>query len=269
MIHKTISITANEQTASLSVYALDNFDEFSAGRVRPAVIICPGGGYRFTSKREGEPIAIQMMAAGIQAFVLEYSVAPAEYPTALLQLATAVKTVREHANEWHVDPNRILVAGFSAGGHLAAHLSVEWAKDWISKALHTTKEMIRPNGCILSYPVISSGPFAHQDSFMALLGTQYSDEMLEKVSLEKQVTADMPPVFIWHTFTDETVPTENSLLFVQALREQKISTEFHLYPVGTHGLSLATAETDAGAGYSISPVCTGWVKLATDWIYRL
>ena len=269
MIHTTLPITVNEHTATLSVYALDNFTEFSAGRVRPAVVVCPGGGYRFTSKREGEPIAIQLNAAGIQAFVLEYSCAPAEYPTALMQLASAVKMVREHADEWHVDPNKIIVAGSSAGGHLAANLGVEWAKDWLSERLHTTKEMIRPNGCLLSYPVITSGPFAHRDSFTAVLGTQYSEEMLEQLSLEKQVNADMPPVFIWHTFTDESVPTENSLLFVQALREKNISTEFHLYPIGTHGLSLATAETDAGAGYSICPACTGWVKLATDCIYRL
>ena len=129
--------------------------------------------------------------------------------------------------------------------------------------------MIQPNGCILSYPVISSGPFAHRDSFTALLGTQYSEELLEKVSLEKRVTSDMPPVFIWHTFTDETVPTENSLLFVQALREKHISTEFHLYSIGTHGLSLSTTETDAGTGYNVYPACAGWVKLATDWIHRL
>ena len=269
MIHTTLPITVNDHTATLSVYALDNFTEFSAGRVRPAVIVCPGGGYRFTSKREGEPIAIQMIAAGIQAFVLEYSVAPAEYPIALLQLATAVKTVREHAEEWHVDPNRIIVAGFSAGGHLAGHLATEWSYDWLSESLQTTKEMIQPNGCILSYPVISSGPFAHRDSFTALLGTQYSEEMLEKVSLEKRITSAMPPVFIWHTFTDNAVPAENSLLFVQALREKNISTEFHLYPIGTHGLSLATTETDAGNGYDVCSACTGWVKLATDWIHRL
>ena len=269
MIYKTLPIQVENYEATLTVYALDNFEEFSSNRIRPTIVICPGGGYHFTSKREGEAIAIQMNAAGIQAFVLEYSCAPAEYPIALLQLGKAIKTIREHANEWHVDTNRIVVAGFSAGGHLAAHFSENWAKDWVSERLQTTKEWIRPNGCLLSYPVITAGEYAHRGSMINLLGNQYSDEMLEVVSLEKHINQDMPPVFLWHTFTDETVPLENSLLFVQALRKKNISTEFHLYPSGTHGLSLATKETDAGAGYSLSPICEGWIHLATDWIHRL
>lgn len=272
MIHNILDITIENrgltEPAKLYTYIIDNTAEINRNRKRPAVIICPGGGYAYTSDREAEPIALQMMAAGYHAFVLRYHTSPHTYPTQLLELAKAVKVVREHADEWNIDEERIVVAGFSAGGHLAASLSVFWTKEWLLKELATTKEMVRPNACLLAYPVVTSGEFAHRGSFINLLGERY-EELLDEVSIEKQVDEATPPMFIWHTYTDQAVPVENSLLLIQALRNYNISTEFHMYPVGVHGLSLATEETKNSDGRGVQPECAGWVELAIRWIKNL
>lgn len=272
MIHQQISIEIPnrglEEPAKLYSYIIDNTASIDINRKRPAVIICPGGGYSHTSDREAEPIALRMMAGGYHAFVLRYHVAPTTYPVQLLELAASVKYVREHAKELNIDENHIVISGFSAGGHLAGSLAMFWTKDWLAKELHTTKEMIQPNGCLLCYPVITSGEFAHRDSFVRVLGDRY-DELLDKLSLEKQVNVNTPPMFIWHTYTDTSVPVENSLLLVSALRKYNISAEFHMYPVGKHGLSLATEETMNSDGRSIQPECEGWIDLAIRWIKNL
>lgn len=269
MLHQKIDIfpagKSLDSPAGLYTYLLDSVTDRSF--LRPAVIICPGGGYCFTSDREAEPIALQMTAKGFHTFVLRYRVAPHEYPAALLDLAESVKYIREHAKEWSLDANKIFVAGFSAGGHLACSLSVFWGKKWLAAQLNTENKLIRPNGCLLAYPVITSGSFAHRDSFQNLLGSQY-EERIEEVSLEKQVNAQMPPVFLWHTFTDPLVSVENSLLLVDALRKYQIPTEFHMYPVGGHGLALATEETMLADGQCFQPECAGWIQLAADWIKR-
>ena len=129
---------------------------------------------------------------------------------------------------------------------------------------------MRPNGMILSYPVISSGKFAHTGSFEALLGADSSDpEKRKKQSLEFQVTTDTPPTFLWHTVTDDCVPVENSLLFFEALHKYKVPVELHLYPTGVHGLSLANEETSHEDGGCIQPERQSWMELACTWIRNL
>lgn len=272
MKHEILDIKVNGyeliEDAKLYTYVLDNTPQVDSERVRPAVIICPGGGYSRTSDREAEPIAMQYLAAGFHAFVLRYHTAPTEYPVSLLELAASVKLVREHAKEWNIDPDRIVVSGFSAGGHLAGSLAMFWTEEFVAKTLGTTKEMIKPNGCVLCYPVITSGEHAHRDSFLNLLGSQHA-KLLEKMSLEKQVNENTPPMFLWHTFTDTAVPVENSLLLVGALRKYNISVEFHMYPEGCHGLALASEETKTSDGRCVQPECQGWIHLATDWVRRL
>lgn len=238
---------------------------------RPAVVICPGGGYDHCSAREGEPVALRFMALGYHAFVLNYSVAPSRYPMALLQLAKTVALVRAHAAEWNVDPDRIVVMGFSAGGHLACSLGTSWHKDFINLALGTAREQIKPDGMVLCYPVITSGEFSHRGSFDNLLGPLSKDETArEQVSLEKQIGDQFPRTFLWHTVEDQAVPVENSLLLATALRQQGISFELHLYPRGEHGLSLADAETAPQSAATVSaPECAGWVSLADAWMNRL
>lgn len=268
MKYDIIDITVPGQQAGpakLSAYILDNL-KAEPDRRRTAVIVVPGGGYWNCSDREQEPVAMRFLGMGCHAFILNYSVAPHRFPVSLRELALSVATVREHAGEWHVDPDRILVCGFSAGGHLTCSLGTFWNRPLSYEAIGKTPEEIRPNGLILSYPVITSGEYRHQGSVNQLLGEDPGEDLLELFSLEKQVTADMPPVFLWHTLTDENVPVENSLLLANALRRADVNFEFHLYPSGGHGLSLATAETSGGKESLVEPCCQTWISLVQSWI---
>lgn len=236
---------------------------------RPFLLVVPGGGYHNCALREAEPIAAQATALGWQSGVLTYSCAPeARFPEALAELCQAVKTVREHASEWQVDPSSIVVIGFSAGGHLAASLGCFWHEDWLDGVSRTTKEERRPNGLMLCYPVITSGPHAHRGSFQNLLGPEKCEDVdaLGFQSLEKQVNAFVPPCFIWHTWTDQGVPVENSLLFALALREHGVSCELHVFPHGEHGLSLATDWLRSSRHVSGNPQTGQWVELARTWM---
>jgi acetyl esterase/lipase len=236
---------------------------------RPLVLICPGGGYRDVSFRESELLALPFLSMGSHAAVLHYSVAPNRYPTQLTELAYCVKYLREKAEEFAIDPEKILLCGCSAGGHLAANLGTCWQEEWLSHRLNATKEAIQPNGMILCYPVITAGNFAHKDSFVALLGDHPDETTLNQVSLEHKVTKDTPPTFLWHTFEDATVPMENSLLFVSAMKKAEVPCEFHLFPQGEHGLSLATEQTASPDGRFLSPTCSQWINLVKTWMENL
>lgn len=265
-----IKIEGYEEKANLYTYILDNSIEIDPDRKRPVIVICPGGGYATTSDREAEAIAMQYLARGYHAVILRYSTAPARYPLALLQLAETMMYLREHTEEFHIDTDKIILQGFSAGGHLVASLGVFWKRPFIAETLHTTSEMVKPDGLILSYPVISSGKYAHKGSFENLLGNDYEDERKRKEqSLEFQVTLDTPPTFLWHTVTDDTVPVENSLKFFDALHRNNVPVEMHLYPVGVHGLGLANEETRSRDGGCVQPECQSWMELVCTWIRNL
>lgn len=235
---------------------------------RPAVIVCPGGAYSYTSSREAECVALQYAAAGFQAFVLYYSCEPAVFPMALLELAEAVFVVRSRAKEWGIDPNKITVAGFSAGGHLAASLGCFWNREFVYGPLGLKPDDIRPDGNILGYPVITSGEFAHRGSFDNLIRGLDQKTYLELTSLELQATADNPPTFIWHTNEDAAVPPENSFLYVSALRRAGVTVEFHLFPRGNHGLSLANEETKVDPEEKL-PHVQQWFPLSVQWVKDL
>lgn len=234
---------------------------------RPTVIVCPGGGYQMISDREAEPLALALTAAGINAVVVRYSVAPARFPVALLEVATAMRYTREHIAAYGGDPNRIFTMGFSAGGHLAASYGNFWNQPFVRETLGCDAEVLRPNGQILGYPVITSGEYAHQGSFMNLLGDRYEAEK-ESLSLENSVSNDTPPTFIWHTQTDNAVPVQNSLFFVNALQEAGIKMEFHLFPEGVHGLSLANRLTSHAPELEV-PHVAHWMELAIEFIQAL
>lgn len=270
MIHQVIDIQVKGSlpNTKLYTYFLDNSAEINSNRVRPVIVICPGGGYAMTSDREAEPVAMKFLSMGYHAVILRYSCAPAVYPTALLELATVVKLLRDNADLWHIDKEKIIIQGSSAGGHLAASFGVFWKEAFLAQYFNTTSDLLKPNGLILNYPVITSGRFAHRDSFYNLLGERY-EELLDKMSLEKQVTEDTPKTFLWHTFPDDCVPVENSLLFVMALKEKNIPTEFHMYPVGGHGLGLATKETACPNGYGVQEECKTWINLVETWLVNI
>ena len=157
--HK-LSLPGSADYARFTTYFLEVSKEIPCG-LRPTVVVCPGGGYGMTSDREAEPIALAYNAAGINTVVVRYSVAPARFPTALLEVATVVRYVREHGPEFGCDPNRIFVTGFSAGGHLTASYGNFWSRPFVAETLGCDPEVLRPNGQILCYPVITCGEYAH------------------------------------------------------------------------------------------------------------
>lgn len=251
--------------AALYTYILDDSEELRIKK-RPLILMCPGGGYEMTSDREAEPIAMHFLSIGYHVAILRYSVAPAVYPAALLEAAQAMKLIHEHAKDWNVDTEKIIVQGCSAGGHLAASLGMFWHEPWLAQKIRVTVETLKPAGMLLCYPVITSGRYAHKGSFDALLNGQKTPEMLDKVSLEKQVTANTPRAFIWHTYTDDCVPVENSLLLISAMKQYDIPVEFHMYPVGGHGLSTCDRLAENTEGYGIQEECQSWLLLAKRWL---
>ena len=279
MLYECIKIHVDYQKAGaeqdgyqplLYAYLLDQSRDITASSRRPAVIICPGGGYSFKSDREGEPVAMRFLAEGIHAFVLQYSVAPSRYPSAALELAAAVMLVRENAEKYGIYPNQIYIAGFSAGGHLCATLGTLWDEPVFEKVFCAGiagEKPWRPDGMILSYPVITMGEFAHAGSRERLLGPDASPGRMMELSLEERVCKKTVPSFLWHTFDDGAVPVENSLMFAAAMREAKVPFEMHIYETGVHGLSLCDETTAQNPGHLL-PDNANWMQMAIRWIKR-
>ena len=232
---------------------------------RPTVIVLPGGGYGGTSPREADPVALKYLSHGFNVGILRYSCMPSVFPVAMLEALTCVKYVRDKAAEIFADPDKIFLCGFSAGGHLAASCGTLWHRKESEKYFGDV-EGVKPNGLILGYPVITSGCHAHVGSFRAVLGDKYHDEeWLEYLSLEKQVDEKTPTTFIWHTFFDQGVPVENSLLFASALRKANIPFEMHIFEDGPHGISTADKITTP----MMYPQRTrSWLDMSADWIYE-
>ena len=279
MRHDCIQIHVNYKEAGaiqdgyqplLYTYLLDKRQELVMQQERPAVIICAGGCYRFKSPREEEPIAMRFLASGIHAFVLQYSVAPSRFPSAMLELAAAVKLVKENAKSWGISRDCILVAGFSAGGHLCASLGTLWDEPVFERALDSdVKSNWRPSGMILCYPVITMmEPYLHEESRNCLLGYSASKVLIEQLSLETRVKNNTVPAFLWHTYEDQLVPIENTLQFATALRKSQVPFELHIYEMGCHGLALCD-ETTANSISTLLPSNANWIELAVNWAKRL
>ena len=270
IIQETIQVPGFPNSQALFTgYLCSNYECIDADRLHPAVLILPGGGYEKVSDRECEPVALQFAARGISAFTLKYSVAPDTYPQALYEALTAFYRIRSHATQYHIQPDNISVCGFSAGGHLALCTAVFWKEKEIQNLLGDPKSLLRPDKLILSYPVVSSGTYGHKPSFANLLGKDAADsQLLERLSIEKQITEDFPPVYLWHTYTDKTVPVQNSLLLAMALAEKGVPLEMHIYPEGKHGLSLATYMTSQEIPYEQPYACSAWLNPAVDFIYK-
>lgn len=287
MIYEKVKLEANGAKAELSCYLHDNSKELYDGRKRPCVLICPGGSYRMTSDREAENVAFKFLALGYHAAVLRYAVAPARYPTALLQLAKAAAFLRSRAAEWYIDKAKLVVIGFSAGGHLAAGLGNFWRRQFLSEALGIGSEQFRPNAQVLCYPVISGGRYAHAESFANLLGEKWAEAetasaetagsegkipdvktklLRDFLSMEKQVSADTPPTFLWHCAADRSVSPQNSLLMTSALLAAGVPAELHLYGVGGHGLGTADMLSLGKDGRGVQEACANWIALCHTWL---
>lgn len=258
--------------ASLMVYARSTNPRI-ASFPRASVLICPGGGYSDISPREAEPIALEFVSKGFNAFVLDYSTADRtepRYPKQLLEASAALVYIRRNSEQYNVKKDAVSVCGFSAGGHLAASLGTLWNESVIEETLGIEHGENRPDSMVLCYPVISGGEFAHRGSFDNLIGEENNEELLHKLSLENSVGEHTPPAFIWHTLTDATVPVENSFIFANALKKANIPFELHIYPEGVHGLSLGTRETDSSNPETPrgNPHIRPWFELCSAWLSR-
>jgi acetyl esterase/lipase len=223
----------------------------------PAVIVLPGGSYRRRADHEGEPVARWLNEIGIHAFVLDYRVAPYKHPVPLIDAKRAIRYVRYHAAEWNIDPYRIGILGFSAGGHLASTTGTKFDGGDPETDDPVERVSSRPDVMILGYPVITFGKHRHDGSMKNLLGVDAPADRRELLSNELHVTSQTPPTFLWHTAEDETVPVENSLLFASALSLHKVPFDLHVYESGRHGLGLALDHPEA---YLWTEACEKWIR---------
>ena len=255
-----------DSTARLSVYARDPAGALADETPRWGVLILPGGGYGVVAPAEGEPVALAFLAAGMQAFVLEYSVAPARWPQAFLEAAAAVAFLRKNAARYQL--HRIAVCGFSAGGHLAGCLCNLWGDPLIQTELGLAPTDVRPDAGVLCYPVISAALSAGGSTFPNLLGEDWKRSGRVDLSLETSVTPTNPPAFLWTTWEDGSVPMENTLAYAAALRRQGVPFDLHVFQHGPHAMGLATDEC-ARDGEHRDPRAAGWHPLCVSWLRRI
>ena len=232
-----------------------------------AVVICPGGGYGFlATEHEGKDVAMWLNTLGITGIVLKYRLGPRyHHPVMLEDAQRALRTVRARATEWRLDPGRVGVLGFSAGGHLASTVATHFDSGRPDASDPIDRLSCRPDLAILVYPVIAlATPYGHSGSLKNLLGAGPSQELIESLSNERQVTSKTPPTFLAHTNEDKGVPAENSILFALALRKAGVPVELHLFEKGAHGLGMGTG----WASRKIAPneAFQAWPRLCATWL---
>jgi len=223
-----------------------------------AVIVCPGGGYQHLAPHEGGTVAQWLNSIGIKAFVLKYRLGPQYHHPAMMEdVQRAVRYVRSHAKDYEIDPQRIGIIGFSAGGHIASTAGTHFTAGDANAQDPIERASSRPDLMMLIYPVITMGQFTHGGSKKNLLGDNPSQELVDLMSNDKQITKETPPAFLVHGMNDRTVPVENSLLFADAMRKAGVGFELHVFEnAPPHGYGL-------GIG---NPVVGIWPKLAEQWL---
>ncbi|MCD8096056.1 MAG: alpha/beta hydrolase [Ruminococcus sp.] len=250
---------------TLSCFVPKYYDEMGR-RNRGAVLICPGGGNDYCSEREADPVALRFSGAGYAAFVLRYSCVDKKFMTALLECAAAVKYIRENAQEFDINPDKIFVMGFSAGGHLAACMANLWNSQTLADVLGCQSEMLKVNGSVLGYSVILSDPkLTHEGTIANLLEHKENNELREFLSMDKRIGKQTPPTFLWHCADDGCVPVENSLYYMAQLSANHIPFEAHIFPSGGHGLALCDETTATWEGH-IQPRAAAWSELCIKWM---
>ena len=222
---------------------------------RGCVIICAGGSYRIRADHEAYPYAQTFNAAGIHAAVLDYRVAPYTYPAQLYDINRAVRYVRYHAEEWGIKADKIAVCGSSAGGHLAV-MGAEHFDYGRDDGDEIDKVSSRPDAAIICYGVATLGEYTDAETCYNI--TRNDPELIGRLTGEKNVPEDCPPMFLWHTFGDGAVPVQNALLMGMALKEKNIPYELHVFPEGGHGMGLATERAPHTAQWG--GLCVRWLK---------
>ena len=225
-----------------------------------AIVICPGGGYgHLAMDHEGKQIGEWLNSIGVAGFICDYRHRGKGYghPAPLQDAQRAIRMVRAKADEFHIDPHRVGVLGFSAGGHLASTTATHFDDGDKTVDDPISRQSSRPDFAILCYPVIAFGEdYTHRGSQRNLLGDDPSPELVRQFSNEKQVTENTPPTFLWHTSDDGAVPVENSIQFYRALRKANVPAELHVFETGRHGLGLAQT----------IPSVSNWPKQCTNWM---
>ena len=239
--------------ARLQVYCRTRSGLLADDGARWGVLILPGGGYERIAPAESEPVALAFLAAGVQAFVLSYSLLPLGWPQQFLEGAAALAWLRARAGELGIRPDRVAVCGFSAGGHLAGCLSCLWDHPLLGERLGLTQEQARPNAVILGYPVVNDV------RYIAPLGGE------EELRLDWRVGSDHPPAFLWATGEDATVPVQNTLDYAAALKRAGVPAELHLFARGPHAMGLADRESARDQAH-YNPHAAAWHGLCVDWL---
>lgn len=297
---EVIKLYENRNDVTLTTYVLQDSLEMLAGKRRPAILICPGGAYLNCSDREAEPIAMKFASMGYHTFVLRYSTYQqggaeefpdiskslpvkehCKHPTPMREIGQSMLIIREHAEEWLVDTDRIAVCGFSAGAHNAAMYATNWHTDVISEYFHEDKEKFRPAAAILGY-ALSDYIFMKENtekttvmdreffkaSNTAFMGTaEPSEEQLDEVSPARHVTENTPPTYLWATAADTLVPVQHSIRMAHALADKKIPFEMHIFEEGGHGLALAN-QASAASKSQMNSDAAKWADLAGCWLEK-
>ncbi len=241
MFTETYNLT-DDPDVTLTTYISDISEEMKYANTKPAVLVIPGGAYKFCSDREAEPIALAYLAKGFNAFVLRYSLNDkAAFPTPLNDAEKALQFIRDKADEFHIYPDKIAVCGFSAGGHLAAAAS--------------TMSEEKPNACILGYPCIL-------DSTSPILAKPVE-------SLDRYVTPNTPPTFIFAARDDGCVPIKNSLIYADKLDENGVGFELHIFSHGDHGFSLANDTVCDKHWLKICRQNSYWLDRSAEWLKEI
>ena len=302
MFIEKIKIYENREDVTLTAYIIEDQGELHGIGARPAVLICPGGGYLNCSDREAEPIALKFTSMGYHAFVLRYStygegakeiyknpdvILPVReeclYPVQILETGKAMLIIREHAKEWEIDPERVAICGFSAGAHNAALYGALWQTDLLTKHFGEKKEMFRPAAIIAGYMVSDYVDFEKimenksvspieramlNAIYIAMFGElNPSEEFRKKLSPGRLVTEYMPPTYIWATAGDNVVPVQHSIRMAHALADKNIPFELHIFEEGAHGLSAAD-QTSAAVSEQMNEDAAKWVDLAGAWLKK-
>ncbi|HAM30981.1 MAG TPA: alpha/beta hydrolase [Erysipelotrichaceae bacterium] len=277
MICRTIPLN---ETAHLDTYILNNSNEYNVGKKRPFVLVLPGGAYAFTSDREAEPVALRFNSIGCHAGVLWYTtrdLVPNVPRNAFEEAMMAVKWVREHAEEYLIHTDQIIVCGFSAGGHLAIECATMWHESWIAEKLHCSSDMLKINLAIPCYaagkaekmPAGENGPMmlhARQSGNMRFFGSDDpTDEQVEAYNCLRRIGRHTPPMFIWHTYEDQLVDVSNSIELAWNMKKHAIPFELHIFEKGEHGLALADRTTARKDSHKNAHVYH-WFELCEEWL---
>ncbi len=269
MVHERIYLSEADDRVFIDTYITN------LGENKDAMLVIPGGGYNdVCTEREGEPVALEFVSRGYNAFVLNYRVARKGdvFPKQLLDAASAMVYIRNNAGRFKINPNRVFAVGFSAGGHLCGSLATMFDYPEVKEVFGDDFIKVRPTGAILSYPVVTMYGPTHTDSFVKLLGkseSDFTDQERERYSLERIVKDDTAPMFVWHTVEDTLVPINGSLKLAMALVENNVCHRMSVFPYGPHGVVLSNKITETGNPEYVQPFAEPWVDQAVEWMHTL